>query len=91
MKTFSEWNIDDRRFQSKYVGQEAYLIENGEITKLCKRPVLEITTPTLFSSINACSKEVEHEAANCGKSEPMQGAPVWHGGPAVRMQKVRLG
>src|SRR3989344_2176554 len=28
LKSFMEWNIDDKRWQQKYVGNEAYLIEN---------------------------------------------------------------
>ena len=89
MKFFSEWNIDDRRYQSKYVGSEAYLIENGELNGLVRRPALETTTPGLLQSIDACSKGLEFEGAYCGKGDPMQGAPVWHGGAnAVRLRNI---
>lgn len=90
MKTFTEWNIDDRRFQSKYVGREAYLIKDGELTnQLIRRPVLETTTPDLFNAIDAASKKLEFDSATCGKGDPMQGAPVWHGGPeATRIRDV---
>jgi TldD protein len=82
MKTFHEWNIDDRRFQSKYVGRIAYLIENGELTEqLIRRPPLETTTPDLFSAIDATTKNLEFDAATCGKGDPAQAVPVWHGGP----------
>ncbi|MFX1340398.1 MAG: TldD/PmbA family protein [Promethearchaeota archaeon] len=93
MKSFTEWNIDDKRLQSKYVGQEAYLIKNGEITNtLVLKPGLEISTPGLFGSIDAQGKKetIEWQAAFCGKSEPGQGCPVWTGGPAVRLRNVRL-
>ena len=93
MKSFTEWNIDDKRLQSKYVGQEAYLIENGEISNtLVLKPGLEISTPGLFGSIDAQGKEetMEWQGAFCGKSEPGQGCPVWTGGPAVRLRNVRL-
>ena len=92
MLSFTEWNIDDRRYQSKYVGREAYLIRDGEVTStLLRRPVLEITTPDLFSSVDACSKTLAFDAATCGKSDPLQGAPVWLGGPtAVRIRGVRV-
>src|SRR3989344_2020543 len=33
IKNFMEWNIDDKRFNQKYVGADAYLIENGKVTK----------------------------------------------------------
>ena len=91
IKTFMEWNIDDRRYNQRYVGLEAYLIENGQTTSLVRNPVLEITTPGLYGSVDAVGKIVEYEAATCGKGEPEQGAPVWHGGPPIRLRKVRLG
>ena len=91
VKTFMEWNIDDRRYNQRYVGLEAYLIENGEITSSVRNPVLEITTPGLYGSVDAVGKTVEYEAATCGKGEPQQGAPVWHGGPPIRLREVRLG
>ena len=93
MKSFTEWNIDDKRLQSKYVGQEAYLILNGEITDtLIRKPALEITSPGLFGSIDAQGKKenVEWQGAFCGKSEPGQGAPVWTGGPNIRLRNIKL-
>ncbi len=93
MSSFTEWNIDDRRFQSKYVGSHALLIENGNLTeKLVRRPVLELTTRRLFRSIDACGTGFKADLATCGKSDPMQGIPVWTGGPcAVRLRNVRVG
>jgi TldD protein len=91
VKTFMEWNIDDRRYNQRYVGLEAYMIEHGKITSSVRNPVLEITTPGLYGSVDAVGKTVEYEAATCGKGEPEQGAPVWHGGPPIRLRKVRLG
>jgi TldD protein len=93
MNSFTEWNIDDKRLQSKYVGQEAYLIKNGELTNsMILKPALEISSPGLFSSIDAQGKleTLEWQGAFCGKSEPGQGCPVWTGGPFVRLRKVRL-
>ncbi len=91
INTFMEWNIDDRRYNQRYVGLEAYLIENGRITSGVRNPILEITTPGFYGSVDAVGKRVEYEAATCGKGEPEQGAPVWHGGPPIRLRKVRLG
>ncbi|MFW9949533.1 MAG: TldD/PmbA family protein [Candidatus Thorarchaeota archaeon] len=93
MKSFTEWNIDDKRLQSKYVGQEAYLIQNGEITNnLVLKPSLEISSPGLFKSIDAQGKleTFEWQGASCGKSEPGQGCPVWTGGPYIRLRNIRL-
>lgn len=90
MKSFTEWNIDDRRWNQKYTGSECYLIENGEVKGPVRRPTLEMTTKSFYSSIDACSKDLEFFAGNCGKGDPMQGAPVWLGGPYARMRGVTL-
>lgn len=89
VKNFTEWNIDDKRWNQKYKGNEAYLIENGEITKPIRQPSIEITTPMLWSSITAIGKRVELHAATCGKGEPMQGIPVTMGGPSMKM-RIRI-
>ncbi|MEM4245678.1 MAG: TldD/PmbA family protein [Candidatus Bathyarchaeia archaeon] len=91
VKSFTEWNIDDRRFNQRYVGLEAYKIKGGELTGLVKNPILEITTPGLYGSVDAVGRIVSFEAATCGKGEPMQPAPVWHGGPEIRLRKIKLG
>lgn len=91
MKSFMEWNIDDRRYNQRYVGLEAYLIDNGKITTPVRNPVLEVTTPGLYGSVDAVGKEIEFAAATCGKGDPMQGVPVWTGGPPIRLRQIRLG
>ncbi len=93
MHSFTEWNIDDRRYQSKYVGSYARLIKNGEITDtFVRRPILEITSRGLFEAVDACSKGFAAWQAICGKSDPGQGMPVWTAGPdAVRLRNIRLG
>ena len=90
IKNFMEWNIDDRRFQQKYVGNEAYLIENGEITKPVKNPALELTTPKLWSSVDLIANILQFFAGTCGKGEPMQGIPVLMGGPSMRLKNIKL-
>ncbi len=91
IESFTEWNIDDRRYHSKYVGLESYLIENGRITnKMIKRPALEMTTPALLESIDAVSNDYEYRMNFCGKSDPMQPVSVSTGGPYLRMRNVRI-
>ena len=91
MKSFMEWNIDDKRMNERYVGSEAYLIEKGEITHPVKKPVIETTTLDFFSSIDAVGDKVGYYSGTCGKGEPMQGVPVWMGGPVVKLAGIRLG
>ncbi|PLJ77353.1 TldD/PmbA family protein [Infirmifilum sp. SLHALR2] len=90
IKGYMEWNIDDERWSQRYGGLEAYLIENGELKNLVKNPVLELTTKTFYSSVDAADKNLEFYAGTCGKGEPMQGVPVWFGGPNVRVRNILL-
>jgi TldD protein len=91
IKNFMEWNIDDRRFNQRYVGLEAFRIEDGELRGRLRNPVLEITTPGLWSAVDAVGKDLRFNAAYCGKGDPMQAIPVWTGGPHIRLRNVKLG
>jgi len=91
LKNFMEWNIDDVRMNQKYVGNEAYLIKNGKITQPVRSPIIEITTPALYSSVDAVANNLQFFAGNCGKGEPMQAIPVSMGGPSIRLRNIKLG
>jgi len=91
IKNFMEWNIDDKRYNNRYVGAEAYLIKNGKITVPVISPAIEVTTPALYRSIDALAQNLEFHSASCGKGEPMQGIPVTHGGPSIRLRGLKLG
>ncbi|MEM4703477.1 MAG: TldD/PmbA family protein [Candidatus Bathyarchaeia archaeon] len=90
MKSFTEWNIDDKRFNQRYVGREAYLVENGQLKHPVARPVIETTTLKFWSAVDAVSKKVEFDAAMCGKGDPAQGIPVYTGGPCLRLRGVYI-
>jgi len=90
IKSYMEWNIDDERWGNRYVGLEAYLIENGRLTRLVKNPVFEATTLEIYTKIDAVGKDLKFHAGTCGKGEPPQGVPVWFGGPHVRVREVRI-
>lgn len=90
IKSFTEWNIDDRRFNQRYVGLEAYVVEHGEIKHPVRNPVLEITTTGLFSRVVAVGNDLKFFPGNCGKGDPMQGVPVWMGGPSILLRGVEL-
>jgi TldD protein len=91
IKSFTEWNIDDKRFNFKAVGNDAYMIRNGRLAEPVRTPALELTTPQIYSSIDALTKKVKLYAGNCGKGEPTQLIPVTMGGPHIRLRKIRLG
>ncbi len=88
MKSFTEWNIDDRRFNQRYVGREASLIEKGELKHPVARPVIETSTKNWWTAVDAISRAVAYDAATCGKGDPMQGVPVYTGGPVIRLKEV---
>ncbi len=90
IRTFGEWNIDDRRYNMRFVGRECYLIKNGVLMNMVRRPILEITTLGFYGSIDAVDKTLSFEAATCGKGDPPQGIPVWHGGPNVRIRDIEV-
>jgi TldD protein len=93
MRGFKEWNIDDRRYQSKYTGSEAYLIRNGDITDtMVKRPIMETTSIGLLTALDAVTKDLSFDfPGTCGKSDPSQGVPVYAGGGELRFRDIRLG
>jgi TldD protein len=91
IKSFMEWNIDDKRLNQRYVGLEAYMIENGTLKEAIKDPVLEITTPKYWGSIDARANDLQYTCGTCGKGDPMQGAPVFFGAPHIRLKNVRVG
>ena len=90
IKSFGEWNIDDRRYNMRFVGLEAYLVENGEIKDPLWNPIFEITTPKFYESIDAVDKNLAFDPATCGKSDPGQGVPVFVGGPNLRVRGVKV-
>ncbi|MEW5937319.1 MAG: TldD/PmbA family protein [Candidatus Thermoplasmatota archaeon] len=91
IKSFNEWNIDDIRYNQKYVGREAYLIEKGEVKGMVKNPTIELTTPGFWSAVDAVGNDLDFSIGTCGKGEPAQGVPVSMGGPHLRLRGIRLG
>ncbi|MBI3033960.1 TldD/PmbA family protein [Candidatus Woesearchaeota archaeon] len=90
IKNFTEWNIDDKRVNQKYVGAEAYAIRNGRLEEPVLSPTIEITTHALYKAIDAVANNMEYHAGTCGKGEPMQALPVWFGGPSIRIKGIKL-
>ena len=90
IKSFTEWNIDDKRWNERYVGCESWMIENGKLTHLVRRPILEITTKGFFSAVDARAKDFDTVIGSCGKGDPMQGVPVCMGGPHIRLRNVLI-
>ncbi len=90
MKSFMEWNIDDKRYNAKYAGREAYLVENGEVKHPVRNTIVELTTPAFWSAVDAVGKDLDFEAGFCGKSDPGQALDASLGGPTIRLRNVYL-
>ena len=90
MKSFMEWNIDDKRYNAKYAGREAYLVENGEVKHPVRNTIIELTTPAFWSAVDAVGKDLDFEAGFCGKSDPGQALDASLGGPTIRLRNVYL-
>ena len=91
MKNFMEWNIDDKRYNFKAKGSEAYLIENGEIKHPLLFPDLEVDTLKLWTSVDGVGNKASYglTSATCGKGQPMQGVPVSMGGPSLLLRGIK--
>jgi TldD protein len=90
MKSFMEWNIDDKRYNAKYAGREAYVVENGEVKHPVRNTIVELTTPAFWSAVDAVGKDLDFEAGFCGKSDPGQALDASLGGPTIRLRNVYL-
>jgi len=91
IRSYQEWNIDDKRWNQRYVGVVAYRIRDGELAEMVRDPVLDLTTKGLYSSVEAVGNDLTFSAGYCGKGDPMQGIPVWFGGPSILLRNVRVG
>jgi TldD protein len=91
IRNFMEWNIDDRRFNQSFVGLEAYRIKAGRLEGMVRNPRIEMTTPALWSAVDAVGDDLSFTAAYCGKGDPVQAIPVWTGGPHLRLRDVVVG
>src|SRR5438046_10549241 len=90
MKTFMEWNIDDKRYNAKYAGREAYLEENGEGKHPVRNTIIELTTPAFWSAVDAVGKALYFAARHCGNSDPGQALNQNMGGLTSRLGTVQL-
>lgn len=85
-------SIDDKRYNWTISAQEAYEIENGELTTHLRDVALTSIAPKFFKSVNAVTKKIEIlPLPGCGKGDPMQSLYVGNGGPYLRGVATILG
>jgi len=88
--SYTEWNIDDKRWFGRYGGFEVYLVENGELKGMVRNPFIEVDTRTLWSSVDAVANDLRFFPGTCGKGNPMQGVPVYLGGVTFRVRNAKV-
>jgi len=85
-------SIDDKRYNWTISAQEAYEIENGELTTHLRDVALTSIAPRFFKSIDATTEKIEiSPIPGCGKGDPMQSLYVGNGGPYIRGVATLLG
>jgi len=73
----------------QFNAQEAYMIENGKVTRLLKNFSLSGETLETLKNIDALSKEMQiGDPGFCGKGQLV---PVGDGGPFTRIKNVIVG
>ncbi len=81
--------VDTTRGSFQFSAEEAFLIENGEITKPLKDVSLSGMTLEILNMIDAVGNDLRLSSpGNCGKG---QWVPVSDGGPHVRIQGAVIG
>jgi TldD protein len=87
------WSIDMQRYNFQFTGQRFYQIENGRLAGQLRDVAYQAVTTDFWNSMEAVGGPQTYllaGAANCGKGQPGQIAPVSHGCPAVVMRGIRI-
>jgi TldD protein len=87
------WSIDMQRYNFQFTGQRFFRIEEGRLAGQVKDVAYQATTTDFWGSMEAVggrSTWVLGGSFNCGKGQPMQGAPVSHGCPVALFRGVNV-
>ena len=81
--------VDTGRGSFQFAAQEAWLIENGEVTKPLKDVSVSGLTLQILKDVNGLTKESKLAAPGfCGKGQTV---PVGDGGPIMRISEALVG
>jgi len=88
-KGTSGGQVDPAKGSFQFMAQEAFLIENGEITKPLKNVGFSGMTLDILKNIDALGKDVKlGDPGFCGKGQMV---PVGDGGPHTRVKEALVG
>jgi TldD protein len=88
------WSIGSNREQFHFATEVAWLVEDGQITKMVKNPTYKGDTVKFWNSLSAVGDRSTWEVRyvdNCGKGQPNQIMQLGHGIPVCRFDNVRIG
>jgi TldD protein len=87
------WSIDMQRFNFQFTAQRFYKISHGELTGQIRDVAYQATTTDFWGAMEAVGGPQTWQlggAANCGKAQPGQVAPVSHGCPTSLFRDIRI-
>jgi TldD protein len=87
------WSIDMQRFNFQFTAQRFYKISHGELTGQVRDVAYQATTTDFWGAMEAVGGPQTWQlggAANCGKAQPGQVAPVSHGCPTSLFRDIRI-
>lgn len=87
------WSIDQQRYNFQFTAQRFYRIIDGQLAGQVRDAAYQGRTPDFWGSLvglGGASTWVLGGAANCGKAQPGQVAPVSHGAPTTLFRGVNV-
>ena len=88
------WSIGSNREQFHFATEIGWLVEEGRITQVVKRPTYQGDTLRFWNSLSAVGDASTwglRYVDNCGKGQPNQIMQLGHGIPVCRFDSVRIG
>ena len=87
------WSIDQQRDNFQFGGQLFYEISNGKLGPMLRDVAYQGRTAEFWNSMDRLGDASTYYLGgtfNCGKGQPMQGAPVSHGAVPARFRGVTV-
>ena len=88
------WSIGSNREQFHFATEIGWLVDNGKITKVVRRPAYKGDTLEFWNSLSAVGDQSTWKLVfinNCGKGQPNQIMQLGHGVPVCRFDNVLIG
>ncbi len=93
MKTNCSWSIDDSRNKFQFGCEYGRLIENGELSRVVRKPNYRGISATFWRALKGVGDESTVEVLGspfCGKGEPNQVIRVGHASPLCLFDRVSI-